>query len=594
MRLPDITVILFFLWVNAFSQTDALANQYFDKGEFKKAQISYQKLYEQNPRNFQYLERLVKCHQQLLEYHLADSLLAQKMNTRVFPPQLTVIRGYNFQLQDDIANAHRLYNEAIRLLEVNPNFGGLIGNTFQRHNLLDWSLKAYERAMQIDPSLNYNIQVARIYGEMGDIQRMYDSYLDLVKVNLAYTSTVRRNLGQFISEDSQDQNNILLRKTILKKLQQDSDPIYNELLSWLFMQQKQYGRAFIQEKALYNRSNAPSLQRFQELARLAKQDNDAVTLEVLDFIIKEAFDQETKLWAHANKLEVEIADLSEGDVSTIETQFQQLFKEHGLGEETAHLQIMHAKFIAFQKNDVAKGTEQLRRLLQLRMPRYLKANAKMMLADILVYDEQFNQALIYYSQIQKDLKNDVVGQMARFKVAQTSYFKGDFKWAETQLKVLKSSTSQLIANDALQLKLLISDNAFQDSTLTALKTYAKADLLAYQNKDTQAIDLLEKVLQDHKGEAIEDEALSKQATLYTKLGEYEKARFNYKKIIEFYATGFLADDAHFSLAKLYEEIFDDTERASEHYERVIFDFPDSIFFVQARSSYRRLRGDAVN
>ena len=218
----------------------------------------------------------------------------------------------------------------------------------------------------------------------------------------------------------------------------------------------------------------------------------------------------------------------------------------------------------------------------------------MTLGDILVYDEKFNQALIYFSQVQKDLKNDVVGQMARYKVAQTSYYKGDFKWAETQLKVLKSSTSQLIANDALQLKLLISDNAFQDSTLTALKIYAKADLLAYQNKREEAIQLLEKLLEEHKGEDIEDEALLKQAELLSDTNNYEKARFNYKKIIEFYPTSFLADDAHFELAKLYEDIFDEPENAKKHYEYIIFNLPDSIFFVEARNRYRRLRGDAVN
>src|SRR5690606_39542107 len=86
------------------------------------------------------------------------------------------------------------------------------------------------------------------------------------------------------------------------------------------------------------------------------------------------------------------------------------------------------------------------------------------LADVLVYDEQFNQALIYYTQVQKELKNDVWGQFARFKVAQTSFYKGDFDWAQTQLNVLKSSTSQLIANDALELKLLISDNIDRKST----------------------------------------------------------------------------------------------------------------------------------
>ena len=84
-----------------------------------------------------------------------------------------------------------------------------------------------------------------------------------------------------------------------------------------------------------------------------------------------------------------------------------------------------------------------------------KAQVKLELGDILVLQEQFNKALIYYTQIQRNLKNSTISQEARFKVAKASYYKGDFKWAESQLKILKASTSQLIANDALDLKLLI-------------------------------------------------------------------------------------------------------------------------------------------
>src|SRR5690606_25577015 len=174
------------------------------------------------------------------------------------------------------------------------------------------------------------------------------------------------------------------------------------------------------------------------------------------------------------------------------------------------LQIAYAKFLTFHKNMPEPAIGILHQCLELPLNNYGKSYIKSTLGDILVYDRQFNQALIYFSQIQRDLKNDVLGQDARFKVAQTSFYKGDFDWALTQLKILRGSTSQLIANDAMQLSLLISDNSLEDSTQTALKKYARADFLAYQNKKRDAVDLLEDILQNHKGEKIEDEALLKQ------------------------------------------------------------------------------------
>jgi tetratricopeptide (TPR) repeat protein len=187
-----------------------------------------------------------------------------------------------------------------------------------------------------------------------------------------------------------------------------------------------------------------------------------------------------------------------------------------------------------------------------------------------------------------------MGQEARFKVAQTSFYKGDFDWALTQLKVLRGSTSQLIANDAMQLSLLISDNSLEDTTQTALKKYARADLLAYQNKTREAIEALDDILLHHKGEKIEDEALLKQAELLISLKDYEGARFNYQKIVEFYGNGILADDAHFALAELYRNVLNDPEKAKAHYEKILYEYQDSYYFPRARKYFRLLRGDSIN
>ena len=187
-----------------------------------------------------------------------------------------------------------------------------------------------------------------------------------------------------------------------------------------------------------------------------------------------------------------------------------------------------------------------------------------------------------------------MGQNARFKVAQASFYKGDFDWAFTQLKVLRGSTSQLIANDAMQLSLLISDNSLEDSTQTALKKYARADLLAYQNKTQEAVDALENILQQHKGEKIEDEALLKQATLLESLGEYQRAEFNYLKIVEFYGNDILADDAHFALGELYKNVLAAPEKAKGHYEKILYNYQDSYYFPKARKKFRILRGDFIN
>ena len=167
-------------------------------------------------------------------------------------------------------------------------------------------------------------------------------------------------------------------------------------------------------------------------------------------------------------------------------------------------------------------------------------------------------------------------------------------WAESQLKILKASTSQLIANDALDLKLLISDNKYEDSTQTALKLYSKADLLAFQNKPDDAILIMDEILTNHKGETIEDQALFFQAKLFLKNKQYLKAESNYKYIIANWREDILIDDAIYMLAELYKNHLAQEEKAKELYEQIIFNHADSIYFVEARKKYRALRGDVIN
>ncbi len=86
----------------------------------------------------------------------------------------------------------------------------------------------------------------------------------------------------------------------------------------------------------------------------------------------------------------------------------------------------------------------------------------------------------------------------------------------------------------------------------------------------------------------------KQAGLYEKTEQLEKAEANYDKLIELYPDEIVADDAYFKLAKLYEDKLAQPEKAKELYEQIIYNFADSIYFVEARKRFRALRGDAIN
>ncbi|MEZ4970833.1 MAG: hypothetical protein R2814_14475 [Flavobacteriaceae bacterium] len=590
-----ISILIFSCSQLLVSQEDFLAKQYFEDGAYDKAVVFYEKLVAKNPMRTDYGEGLVACYQQLEQYDKAEEFLLKAVNQQNIYPTMLIELGYNYALQDQPEKATEYYNAALQKINENPNFGYGLGYRFQKYALLDYAIQAYTMAMELNPKLDYNFQKARIYGEQGNIGQMYESYLKLMSEGKASQANVLRNINDFISSEAENPNNIIFKTVLLQNAQKSPDILWNELLSWLFVQQKQFKNAFNQEKAIYKRGGETSLQRLQGLGKLAMEEQDMETAkEVFVYMSENSADPVLALDAQLNLIEIDLLDADDKVLDKVQKKFDALLDLHGYETETLQLQIAYAKFLTFHKNMPEPAIGILRQSLELPLNNYSKSYIKSTLGDILVYDQQFNQALIYFSQIQKDLKNDVLGQDARFKVAQTSFYMGDFDWALTQLKILRGSTSQLIANDAMQLSLLISDNSLEDSTQTALKKYARADFLAYQNKKRDAVDLLEDILQNHKGEKIEDEALLKQGQILIELGDYEKAEFNYLKIVEFYANDILADDANFALAELYRNILDQPEKAKAYYEKIIYNHQDSYFFPLARRNFRILRGDSIN
>lgn len=582
------------LSASAFAQNSALGKNYFERGDYEKALAIFKKLVSQNPNRTDFSTYLIKSHQQLENFEEAEKIIRDRLNGRREIPKFYIELGHNYALQEKDSLAKVYYEKAIKGIEDNPFNAYSIGKTFTDYSLLDEAVATYELAMKLDPERDYNPQLARIYGEQGELAKMFETYVELVQTNTGYRATAQRNFSFYVTEDPNNEANSILRKTLLKKLQQDPNILYNELLSWLFIQQKEFNKAFLQEKAIFKRSEE-GLQGIVDLLRITIDEEyfeDAQ--EIVAFVIEKAPTPDARLQGYQYLMNVKLKLAKPKDYPGIEKQYLALFEEFGKNTRTLALQIDYNHFLAFQNGRLSESITNLKKLSKKRLTIYQEARVKMKLADILVFDEKFNEALIYYSQVQKKVKSDVLAQEARFKVARTSYFKGDFEWAQIQLDVLKKSASQLIANDAMQLSLMIRDNSLEDSTQTALKKFSRADLLTLQNKNNEAIIVLQDILTNHKGEKIEDEALLRMGEIYEISQRYDQAEASYLKLIEFYNDDILADDAHFRLAKLYEGPLAQPDKAKELYEQIIFNFADSIYFVEARKRYRMLRGDAIN
>lgn len=577
-----------------FAQNIQLAQNYLEQGAYAKAESIFKQLYESDKRTSSYFEGYVSALQAQEKYEDAHKVLLEFSQNISNYPGIEVRIGQNYALQQKEEQAQSAYEKALEQVKTQPGFAYETGKAFQAYSLLEYAIRAYKIGLAQTGDPTYAIQLAQVYGEQGKLDKMFHTFLDLVEKDNQYFYSINRYLSQYITSDPSHTANSMLRRQLLKQLQESPNLVYNRLLSWLFTQEDNFTQAFVQEKAIYQRSENKNLSRIVEMAALAAEKNQfEAAVEMLQFNLEKQTSIGSKMLAHSKLLNVQIQKATPKDYPQIDKEFTQSITSYKTaGGSPFILRIQYAAFLAEKQDRKEEALALLQKELKTDLSEQQEAKAKMLAADILVTKERFNQALVYYTQVKSLVKNTPMAQEALFKIAKTSYYKGDFDWAQTQLKILKKATTELTANDAIALHLLIQENKSSDSTQTALKLLAKADLLALQEHYEQALPLLECVLQQGEGN-IKETALIRLAHLQENRGAYQKAIATYIDLIQSFPHSIYTDDALYALAELYRTKQEDKEKAMAYYKQIIFEHADSIFFVEARKKYRQLRGDTL-
>lgn len=282
--------------------------------------------------------------------------------------------------------------------------------------------------------------------------------------------------------------------------------------------------------------------------------------------------------------------MSASDMAELISAYEQTLNELGKTPQTIPIMRHYATVLAFYAYDVQKAADVLYDVLDMKGANKKDIDAaKLELADVLTFGGEMWESALLYMQVEKANKNDVIGAMAKLKNATLSYYKGDFEWAKSQLDVLRASTSKLVANDAMQLSLLISDNMEDDSTFVSLEYFAKADLLIYQNKYDEAWGYFDSILAINLSHALFDEILMRKAQISLKRNDFVTADSLLQTVVDFYGSDILADDALFLLADVNENKLGNTDRARACYEKIMIDYSSSLYVVEARKRYNKLK-----
>jgi tetratricopeptide (TPR) repeat protein len=594
-------IILLLFTLSSFAQNNnqKIAYQYFINGDYDKAIVIYEELNKSNlsvniyspyfislinTNNFSTAEKLAKRlyskNPQRLNY-LVDVIVSLKKQEKV---------------NKFIFNLKKLYGK----LDGRNSQTIQLANRFLSFEMYDIALEVYEKSSKINNLFSYDLQRAQLYGLLGENEMMVNQYLDFLLNNPNQKKVVFSNIQRFLDNNGiKDFNNTnLVKRSLLNIIKKYPDRYdFNEMLIWLFMQNQQYKLA-LQQVISLDRRNQNSLSKIFEITeKLLDLEKFKLAIEGLDYIISKGFNSELYITSHINKLyaETKILNNNNEDLEPINSKYNSVINEVGKNSYSILLLSNYAHFKAFYMKNLEDAKIILEDAMKITNADPTEiAECKIQYADIMLLSGNIWDALLFYSQVEKDFKENPIGHTAKFKRAKIAYYKGDFTWAQAQLDVLKASTSKLISNDAMDLSLLISDNYNLDTIDQPMMQFARADLLFFQQKYDEAILTFDSILTLFNGHDLSDEIYFRKYKIFSAKNDTESSVKMLEKIINDFSYEILIDDALYSIAKIYENKYNDNAKAMDYYQKIILDHEGSIYASEARNRFRFLRGDEIN
>ncbi|MCF8357747.1 MAG: tetratricopeptide repeat protein [Prolixibacteraceae bacterium] len=597
-------LLLFFTAALPAQQTEnrnkaQLASSYYRNNEFEKAAPLYLELYETTKVNY-YFDNYINCLVGMKDYDEAEKALKKQLR-RHKTTTLQINLGFIYKEKGEIDKANSVFDEVIEDLSKSKGAIISVANNFFSKREYEYAERTYLKGRELLEGEMFRPNIATIYAYTRNYDKMMNEYMLMLSEDESNLASVEGRLNSLLRYDFDNSLSNTIKREILKNIQEKPEIlVYNRLLIWFFVHGQNYKQALVHAIALDKRtkSEESNILNFSKSAAQIRQFDVALSglnylnerkpvVNNLPEVRKQLVSTEYRKYISQPK------NKRSGENKLVE-KFETILNDYGYTNETVAFSIDYAHFLAFHQNKTGEANEILNKALNAReLSNQQRSALKIEQADIMVYDNKLWEATLLYAQLIDANRESPLGDEVKLKKAKLGFYLGEIGWAKAQLDALKASTSKLIANDAMELSLLIADSYELDTISEPLQIFARGDLLTYQNKDSLAMATYDSIVQLFPGHNLQDKILMRKARISEKNFDFEKAISYYNEIVQNHTWSTSADDALYKLALLYETRFNNTEKAQELYKQMMLNYPGSIYTEDARTRFRILRGDKI-
>jgi tetratricopeptide (TPR) repeat protein len=587
-----------------------LAQTFEQSGEYERAAQLYQELLRKEPGNILFLDGFQRTLVQLKRYDEAVQLLQQRLAVAPRDLNLRTSLAGVYQRAGREREARQEWENILAVDPSNVNLYRIVASSMVEYRLMEQAAEVYRRGRVAckDPML-FTIELAQLRIAMMDYEGASGELVNWLLGNPAQMSFVQSRLASFVGKPDGRSAAV---KVVEEVLRDHRDVHLYELLSWLLLEGKEFDRALELTRTIDGLTHAQGGALLGFADRVFKERAFATALKAYQEALHVPLSPQrvpAALYGYANTLR-EMAFLGDTVQEPIGPASVAAVKMVGRYQECleAYRQIIrnhpHTEFSAKAYYQI--GLLQFTRMFDLDGALASFGHVEEEAGSVRVkrYDVALKIGQIYVA------KGDTVGARrqfapvvhapgatpdqqdeAQFHLAEIAFFGGRSDEAIARLDSITVNLKADYANDALQLQSLLLENA---SPGVALAQFGRAEFLARQKKNTEAVALLQSIVKQFPTSLLVDDALMRAAELQEEAGLAADALATYGELMtQFKEASIALDRAQFNVAETYQFSLRDKEKAIAGYEKLLADYPQSVFGALARKRIRLLRGDPL-
>ncbi len=584
-----------------------LADSYLRAGRTERAITMLEDLYANSPSTYVFYNKLKEAYENVKRYDDAIALVEERMDNQKAPSTLSE-KARLLYLKGNEQQAFETWDDAIALAPDQQTTYNVVYRALVDLRRFDRAIEVLEQGRERLGTPNaFQTQIAYLYNLNGQHQNAIQEYLDLLAQNEQQLGFVRNRIDTFIQQD--DALTASIKGAEAGVRDKPLNTAYRELLAWLYLEAERYSEALDVVRAL-DRLGQKQGQRLIAFARQAADANafaaaETAYQEILDRYPDASTAREAqrglgdihRRWA--DHLDEQVFDSDGNRISAPHYEaaadaYRTYLQRYPSADAAAYVlrQLGRLQQDVFRQLGEAEST--LRQVVGQYPDSPAADEARYDLGRIALMRGNLEEARLTFSRLVGSLRTGDLAEQARYELALIHFYRGELEAAKTQAAAVKANTSTDVANDAIELNVLMLQNTGPDSLNTPLKLYGQAKLQQRQRRHAAALATLDSLLSAHGRHALADEARFQRARTLRAQRRYEAAHHAFAEVTLMHPQSPFADRSLFESAEIQAEALDNPEAALELYRRLLQEYPQSLLASQARSRIRSLEQQSGN